>query len=201
MRWINDQTYYEILEVSPEVSPRDIQKAYEHAKETFRYDSLAIYTLFSKEEIQEIQEIIEEAYRVLMNEASRKEYDEAHREKIKRSFRKKDDSRKIEKEEEKERPLSFREITLHLEEREFRGKTLKEIRERLGVDLKLVSEGTKIHIKFLQAIEEEDLSRLPPLVYLKGFLKAYARLLHLDPQKVIEGYLQFLDREGAEKGR
>lgn len=200
MRWINEQTYYEILEITPEATPKEIQKAYEHAKETFRHDSLAIYTLFSKEEIQEIQEIIEEAYRVLMNEATRKEYDEVHREKIKRSFRK-EEPRKIEKDEEKEPPLSFKELTLHVGDIDYRGKTLKEVRERLGIDLKSVSEETKIHIKFLQAIEEEDVPKLPPLVYLKGFLKAYAKLLHLDPQKVIEGYLQFLDRERAEKRR
>lgn len=198
MRWIHDQTYYEILEISPEATPKEIQKAYEHAKETFRHDSLAIYTLFSKEEIQEIQEVIEEAYRVLMNEATRKEYDQTHREKIRRSF-KKDDLRRIEKDEEKGAALSFKELTLHLGEMEYRGMTLKEVRERLGIDLKLVSEETKIHIKILQAIEEEDFPRLPPLVYLKGFLKAYAKLLHLDPQKVIEGYLQLLDREGREK--
>lgn len=200
MRWINEQTYYEILEITPEATPKEIQKAYEHAKETFRHNSLAIYTLFSKEEIQEIQEIIEEAYRVLMNEATRKEYDEVHREKIKRSFRK-EEPRKIEKDEEKETPLSFKELTLHVGDIDYRGKTLKEVRERLGIDLKSVSEETKIHIKFLQAIEEEDVPKLPPLVYLKGFLKAYAKLLHLDPQKVIEGYLQFLDRERAEKRR
>lgn len=200
MRWINEQTYYEILEITPEATPKEIQKAYEHAKETFRYDSLAIYTLFSKEEVKELQEIIEEAYRVLMNEATRKEYDETHREKIKRLFRK-DESRKIEKDEEKEPTLSFKELTLHLGEIDYRGRTLKEVRERLGIDLKSVSEETKIHIKFLQAIEEEDFSKLPPLVYLKGFLKAYAKLLHLDPQKVIEGYLRLLDRERVEKRR
>lgn len=200
MRWIHEQTYYEILEIDPEAPPKEIQKAYEHAKETFRHDSLAIYTLFSKEEVQEIQEIIEEAYRVLMNEATRREYDQAHRERIERTLKKSRPQRE-EKDERKESSLSFKEISLQLGEMEYRGKTLKEVREQLGIDLKSVSEETKIHIKILQAIEEEDLSHLPPLVYLKGFLKAYAKLLRLDPQKVVEGYLRLLNREGEEKRR
>jgi DnaJ-class molecular chaperone len=200
MKWINEQTYYEILEISPEATPKEIQKAYEHAKEAFRHDSIAIYTLFSNEEIQEIQEAIEEAYRVLMNEATRKEYDQIHRERIRGTFVK-EESRRIEREEEKGTALSFKEIALHLEEMEYRGKSLKEVRERLGIDLKSISEETKIHIKMLQAIEEEDLPNLPPLVYLKGFLKAYAKLLNLDPQKVIEGYLRVFHREGGEKKR
>jgi cytoskeletal protein RodZ len=39
-------------------------------------------------------------------------------------------------------------------------------------------------------IEEEDMEHLPAMVYLKGFLKAYARALNLDAQKLIEGYFQ-----------
>ncbi|MBM4325468.1 MAG: helix-turn-helix domain-containing protein, partial [Deltaproteobacteria bacterium] len=34
---------------------------------------------------------------------------------------------------------------------------------------------------------------LPAPVYLKGFLKAYARVLNLDSQKLIEGYLQLFE--------
>ena len=45
MKGVKDQTYYEILEVSPTATDREIQRAYEHAKETFHADSLAIYSL------------------------------------------------------------------------------------------------------------------------------------------------------------
>ena len=54
MKLIEEQTYYEILEVSPTATAKEIQMAYEHAKETFHSDSLAIYSLFSEEEIKEI---------------------------------------------------------------------------------------------------------------------------------------------------
>ena len=78
MKWIGEQTYYEVLEVSPTATTKEIQMAYEHAKETFHSDSLAVYSLFSEEEINEIQKAIEEAYRVLMDEALRKRYDQSH---------------------------------------------------------------------------------------------------------------------------
>jgi DnaJ-class molecular chaperone len=45
VKGIKDQTYYEILEVSPTATDKEIQRAYDHAKETFHVDSLAIYSL------------------------------------------------------------------------------------------------------------------------------------------------------------
>jgi cytoskeletal protein RodZ len=74
----------------------------------------------------------------------------------------------------------------------YRGGTLKQFREKMGVDLKAISQETKINPRILQEIEEEAFEKLPPVVYLKGFLRAYAQSLGLDPPKVIEGYLQFL---------
>ena len=61
MKLIGEQTYYEVLEVSPTATTKEIQMAYGHAKETFHSDSLAVYSLFSEEEINEIQKAIEEA--------------------------------------------------------------------------------------------------------------------------------------------
>jgi cytoskeletal protein RodZ len=45
----------------------------------------------------------------------------------------------------------------------------------------------------LEWVEEEVFEKLPPLVYLKGFLKSYAQSLGLDPPKVIEDYLHFME--------
>ena len=54
MKGIEEQTYYEILEVSPTATAKEIQKAYERAKETFHTDSLAVYSLFTEKEIEGI---------------------------------------------------------------------------------------------------------------------------------------------------
>jgi cytoskeletal protein RodZ len=80
----------------------------------------------------------------------------------------------------------------------YRGETLRQIRERMGIDLETIAQETRINMKILESIEDETMEKLPPLVYLKGFLRGYAQSLGLDPQKVVEGYLHFLT-EGKKK--
>jgi len=194
MKGIDEQTYYEILEVSPAATPKEIQKAYENAKETFHTDSLAVYSLFSELEIQGIQVAIEEAYRVLMDETLRKSYDQSHYQIL--------GQQKLEKPpeipaplREKKRPPAPADVPVHGGEEIYRGKTLKQIRERMSIDLETIAQETRINLKTLELIEREDLEKLPPLVYLKGFLKGYAQSLGLDPHKVVEEYVHFLDGE------
>jgi len=194
MKRIEEQTYYEILEVSPNATAKEIQRAYERAKETFHADSLAIYSLFSEEETNKIQAAIEEAYHVLMDEVSRKSYDQSHLrnhvgEKRQIPFGAQGIPR------ERRDSLSFTDLSINTGEVTYDGKILKQIRERVGIELKTISAETKISIKILEWIEEETLEKLPPLVYLKGFLRGYAQSLDLDPQKVVDGYLQLFKEE------
>jgi DnaJ-class molecular chaperone len=192
MRPIEEQTYYEILEVSPTATAKEIQRAYERAKETFHTDSLAIYSLFAEKEMNEIQSAIEEAYRVLMDEALRKHYDQSHlRNHVGEKWEKPLEVQGISRE--KRDSLSFTDLSIDTGEVIYRGKTLKQIREKVGIELKTISAETKISIKILESIEEEALEKLPPMVYLKGFLKGYAQSLDLDPQKVVDGYLRFIN--------
>ena len=198
MKSMEEQTYYEILEVSPKATSKEIQAAYERARETFGNDSVAIYSLFSEQEIKRVQSAVEEAYRVLSDEPSRKDYDQSHLQQEPGTTR-------------ADPPRSQEESKEHLKassplpsqhpspqgivpqgEPTYRGGTLKQIRERRSVDLQSISRETKINPRILQEIEEEAFEKLPPVVYLKGFLRAYAQSLGLDPQKVTEGYLQFL---------
>jgi DnaJ-class molecular chaperone len=192
MKRIEEQTYYEILEISPNATAREIQKAYEHAKETFHKDSIAVYSLFSEEDVKRIRTVIDEAYRVLMDDTLKRQYDESHSQAI-ASQKWERPSDVEEGPREKRAPsLIFTDLSADTRGGEYRGRGLQAIREEMGIDLKTISQETKISAKVLQSIEEEVIERLPPQVYLKGFLKAYAQCLGLDPQKVIEEYLKAL---------
>ncbi len=189
MKTIKDQTYYEILEVSPTATTKEIQRAYEHAKETFHADSMAVYSLFSEKEVKEIEEAVEEAYRVLMDESSRKSYDQTHSRTMGEQSLEKPSEVQVARRE-KRTPLSFTDLSFNAEVEHYRGRELKQLRERMGLELQTVSKETKISLKILESLEEENFEKLPALVYLKGFLKSYAQCLGLDPHKVVEGYLQ-----------
>jgi flagellar biosynthesis protein FlhG len=127
-----------------------------------------------------------------MDEALRKRYDQSHfktseGEKLERPSEEQGDPW------EKKVSLSFTDLSIETGKDIYRGKILKQIREKMGIDLKTISSETKINPKILEWIEEEALERLPALVYLKGFLRGYAQSLGLDPQKVMEEYVQFLN--------
>ena len=189
---IKDQTYYEILEISVTATSKEIQRAYEQARETFHADSIAIYSLFSEEEVKEIEEAADEAYRVLMDEESRKHYDQTHS----RDRREQTPEKPLETPVpviERRVPLSFTDLSLHAKMEHYRGRELKQLREGMGFELQAVSKETRISLKVLECLEEENFEGLPVLVYVKGFLKNYAQFLGLDPQKVVEGYLQSME--------
>ncbi|GBD87016.1 helix-turn-helix domain protein [bacterium BMS3Abin03] len=64
---------------------------------------------------------------------------------------------------------------------------LKEAREKSGITLQQVSAKTRIDLKFLEAIESGDFSFLPEL-YVKAFIKQYAKVVGLDEEEVSEKY-------------
>lgn len=69
------QTYYELLEITPQAGPSDIYNAYQRARTTYSPSSPALYSMFTPQEAQELMILIEEAYQTLSHQARRQEYD------------------------------------------------------------------------------------------------------------------------------
>ena len=44
--------------------------------------------------------------------------------------------------------------------------------------------------KTLEDIEEERFEELPALVYLKGFLRTYAKILNVNQSQMVDGYVK-----------
>jgi len=70
------------------------------------------------------------------------------------------------------------------------GKYLKTVRLEKGIKLSEVARQTRIHKVTLALIEEEDHARLPAEVFVKGFLRAYARVIGADGNVAVGGYLE-----------
>jgi hypothetical protein len=75
------------------------------------------------------------------------------------------------------------------------GKILKKEREMRNISLEKIYSFTKIKEHHLAAIEEDRYELLPPPLYVKGYLKVYARHLALDEKDILllyENYLKSL---------
>jgi transcriptional regulator with XRE-family HTH domain len=68
------------------------------------------------------------------------------------------------------------------------GDEFRVAREARGLSLSDVAEQLHIRSTYLQAIEEEDWSSIGAPVYVKGFLRTYARFLGVDPEHAIEAF-------------
>ncbi len=72
---------------------------------------------------------------------------------------------------------------------------LREARQARGLSLEQVEEETKIRRKYLEALEEEAFDVLPGRVYVRGFLRNYARFLGLDAGALVARFEEMLPSE------
>jgi cytoskeletal protein RodZ len=75
------------------------------------------------------------------------------------------------------------------------GEPLKRAREAKGVTIDSVAESTRIARRYLQALERSELEALPGRVFDRGYIKAYAQYLEIDPEPVLAAYAAAAGRE------
>ncbi len=214
-----ERNYYEILEVAKDADQDEIHRGYIQTKNAYSQDSLALYSLMTREEQEGVLALIEEAYEILSNPHKRAAYDEA------RGFNHKteQDSLRVKIQEENGKVadnsnLSIKQtqdstsqnsitkivarerFSLHYEvdaqfekqieqTEDWSGEWLKKIREYKKVDIPRLSDMTRVSKTYLHAIEEERFENLPPSAYIRGFVYQYAKCLKLNPDLVCSSYL------------
>ena len=83
------------------------------------------------------------------------------------------------------------------------GARLKHAREARGLPLSDIASRTKISVTALEALERNDLSKLPGGIFGRAFVRAYAGELGLDPDKTVSDFhvaLEEAERRAAERG-
>ena len=73
---------------------------------------------------------------------------------------------------------------------------LKKHREKAGISLQNVAAKTRIDIKFLEALEDGNFNFLPD-IYVKAFIKQYAKVVGLDEDETLQKYI--LAKEGKQE--
>ena len=69
------------------------------------------------------------------------------------------------------------------------GERLRREREMRGITLDEIAEATKIGVRSLRALEQEQFEKLPGGIFNKGFVRAYARFLGIDEEQAVADYL------------
>jgi cytoskeleton protein RodZ len=65
------------------------------------------------------------------------------------------------------------------------GTLLREARERLGLSVADAAAQTKLAVRQIEALEADDYRQLPEMAFVRGFVRSYARILHLDEQPLL----------------
>ena len=87
------------------------------------------------------------------------------------------------------------------EERIYPGELLKEARKKTRRRYKRLSSELGIPERYLEALEENNFSIMAGPTYVKGYLRAYAKKLDLDPETVITAFDRYLKDERRLKNK
>lgn len=82
---------------------------------------------------------------------------------------------------------------------DFGGK-LRAARVRKGLSLREIANATKISVSVLEALEHNDLSRLPGGIFSRAFVRSYAVEVGLDPEEAIQDFIAQFPVESVTAG-
>jgi cytoskeleton protein RodZ len=80
------------------------------------------------------------------------------------------------------------------------GGRLREARERRGISLRQIANATKISVGLLEALERNDISRLPGGIFSRAFVRSYAIEVGLDPERAIQEFITLFPGESITAG-
>lgn len=179
---------YDLLEVEPTASEESIRRANRRIRQVYASDSVVVGGLYHSGRLEKLHRRLQNAYETLMDPAKRRANDlllfpdgipaepiAEHR---------RDDPGVAPMVGVRPEAPKIDENTV------YSGETLQLFRESRGLELREIADRSKIGMGYLTAIEEESFDELPAMVYVRGFLTEYARILELEVPKVLKSYLQ-----------
>jgi curved DNA-binding protein CbpA len=192
-----EQDHYEVLEIPRDAAPDGIERAYRLILSTYGEDSLAGYSIVRGADAAAIRERVETAYRVLSDGDARRSYDDSLA-----GSRSADAVEPLAEEELPEPAAAPAEPFEDLEEGgDYDGARLRRARLRRGLDLVEIAAKTKVNASYLSFLEEERFGDLPPRVYVRGFVMAYATCLGFESMAVAASYMRRYDAERPRQRR
>ena len=80
------------------------------------------------------------------------------------------------------------------------GSRMRQVREQRGVSLRQIAEATKISVSQLEALERNDISRLPGGIFSRAFVRSYAAEIGADPEQTVREFLSQFPHDSVTAG-
>ena len=80
------------------------------------------------------------------------------------------------------------------------GSRMRQVREQRGVSLRQIAEATKISVSQLEALERNDISRLPGGIFSRAFVRSYAAEIGADPEQTVRDFLSQFPHDSVTVG-
>ncbi len=178
-------SYYHALGLSRGASDEDARRNFKRYREMIHEDSIATFSLYSKDELRLEQSRLDEAYDTLMDPIRRRAYDlslfpvsDVVIEPLAAPVL-------------RDRALVENELARELgPEAEYSGPLLRRVREAYGASLDELAKHSKIAKSHLVAIEEERWGDLPAAVYVRGYVAEFAKFFGLDATHVQRTFMR-----------
>ena len=192
-----EQNYYELLGIHPGATEAEVRSAERRVRRIYDASSPAIYGVVPAKEVVEVLGQVELAYATLVDPEKSQLY-------IRSIF---PDWQSVDSAPAAKRktassnpspllgdpdttPAPLRTMPVITESTAFSGQLLKAVRQARGLELDDLADHTKISISHLRAIEQENFANTPAPVYMRGFVRAVARFLGLEPTAVVTSYME-----------
>lgn len=175
------QASFDLFGLSTEASLNEVEKSFIELRNLYSEESLATYSLLDDAERQEKLEALRKAYEMILQSRSDAAIDVAD----------------LEQEEAfASEPTS---ACIDADAQQNPGLFLQQSRKALRLSLQDVAARTKVRSSLLQSIEEQRFDFLPAPVYLRGFLREFARLVKVpDANALIDAFMALYESEKKE---
>ncbi len=80
------------------------------------------------------------------------------------------------------------------------GARMRQAREQRGVTLRQIADATKISVSQLEALERNDISRLPGGIFSRAFVRSYAAEIGVDPEQTVRDFLSQFPHDSINLG-
>ena len=80
------------------------------------------------------------------------------------------------------------------------GTMMKRAREARGISLRQIATATKISVAALEALERNDISRLPGGLFSRSFVRSYALEIGLDPEETVRDFIEQFPHDSVTQG-